>query len=78
MKHYSQKKIARGSSTVNSSKEHNMRILLEARNISRVYNPHLRPGQRGCHHGFNAPVHRWESRLEQAMHEHAKKTDPGN
>lgn len=45
-----------------------------ARNIEKVYNPHLRPGQRACHHGFAQPAKRWTSRLEEAMLACAKKS----
>ena len=44
----------------------------EQRNIARVYNPHLRPGQRGCHQGFAPPIKRWTSALEQAMENYGK------
>jgi hypothetical protein len=48
-------------------------ILREQRNITRVHNPHLRPGQRANHHGFFPPAKTWTSRLEQAMAEYSKK-----
>lgn len=58
------------NTTLNLSKDADMKIAVERKNIEAIYNPALPKGCRANHHGYRAPVHQWESRLDQALRQY--------